>query len=164
MKLYMKQKVFSWGDKFTVWDECSRERYFVEGEVFTLGKKLHILSADREELLFIHQKLLSFLPRYYIAQNGVDVAEVVKEFTFFRNRFTVAGPDWDVQGDFFAHEYEITKNGRLVAQVSKEWFTWGDAYAIEVAPAEDDLLVLSVVLVIDAVLDAQRAAASSSAN
>ena len=42
MKLYIKQKVFSWGDKFTVKDEAGRDRYYVEGEVFTFGRKLHV--------------------------------------------------------------------------------------------------------------------------
>ncbi len=28
MKLYIKQKVFSWGDKFTVKDEAGRDRYY----------------------------------------------------------------------------------------------------------------------------------------
>ena len=30
MKLYIKQKVFSWGDKFTVKDETGRDKYFVQ--------------------------------------------------------------------------------------------------------------------------------------
>ena len=42
MKLYIKQKVFSWGDKFTVKDATGRDRYYVEGEIFTFGKKLHV--------------------------------------------------------------------------------------------------------------------------
>lgn len=35
MKLYIKQKVFSWGDKFTVKDVNGEDRYFVEGEIFS---------------------------------------------------------------------------------------------------------------------------------
>lgn len=42
MKLYIKQKVFSCGDKFTVKDEAGHDRYYVEGEIFTCGKKLHL--------------------------------------------------------------------------------------------------------------------------
>ena len=33
MKLYIKEKVFSWGDKFTVKDELGNDKYVVEGEV-----------------------------------------------------------------------------------------------------------------------------------
>ena len=42
MKLYIKQKVFSWGDKFTVKDSNGEDRYYVEGEIFSWGKKLHV--------------------------------------------------------------------------------------------------------------------------
>ena len=42
MKLYIKEKVFSWGDKFTVKDAYGEDKYIVEGEVFSWGKKLHV--------------------------------------------------------------------------------------------------------------------------
>ena len=56
MKLYIKQKVFSWKDKFFVKDEFGNDRYYVEGELFSLGKKLHIYDMNGNELAFIHQK------------------------------------------------------------------------------------------------------------
>lgn len=37
MKLYIKQKVFSWGDKFTVIDAFGYDKYIVEGEVSYLA-------------------------------------------------------------------------------------------------------------------------------
>ena len=70
MKLYIKQKVFSWGDKFTVYDENENVYFTVEGEVFTLGKKLHIYDSEGREQAFVSQKLLSFLPRFFIFRNG----------------------------------------------------------------------------------------------
>ena len=83
MKLYMKQKVFSWKDRFTVWDANGNDRYYVEGELISFGKKLHVYDVQNREVAFIHQKLFSLLPRYFVSVNGVDVAEIVKEFTFF---------------------------------------------------------------------------------
>ena len=38
MSLYLKQRVFSWGDKFSVYDENGAVKYTVEGEIFTFGK------------------------------------------------------------------------------------------------------------------------------
>ena len=35
--LYMKQRVFSWGDKFAIYDEYGNEKYFVEGHVSSFG-------------------------------------------------------------------------------------------------------------------------------
>ena len=47
MKLYLKQKVFSWGDSFTVYDENGNDKYYVEGEIFSFGKKLHIYDLSK---------------------------------------------------------------------------------------------------------------------
>ena len=40
MKLLIQEKVFSWSDRFTVRDEGGNDRYLVEGELFSWGKKL----------------------------------------------------------------------------------------------------------------------------
>lgn len=152
MKLYIKQKVFSWGDKFRIYDEYENDKYYVEGEVFTLGKKLHLYSPVDGELAYIHQKVLSFLPKYFISRNGIDVAQVIKEFTFFRQKYTVEGLGWTVSGDFLAHDYDISANGRRIASISKHWFTWGDTYEIDIASDADEIMVLCVVLIIDAVI------------
>ena len=156
MNLYIKQRFFSWGDKFAIYDANGNEKYYVEGEIFTFGKKLHLYDLCGNELAYIEQKLFSFLPKYYIRKQGYNVAEVVKEFTFFRHEYSVNGLGWTVHGDFFDHEYEITDGSTTVASVSKEWFTLGDAYEIRFEGNVDEITVLSVVLVIDACIEAEN--------
>ena len=166
MKLYIKQKVFSWGDNFRIYDEYENDMYYVKGEVFTFGKKLHLYATDGKELSYIHQKVMSFLPRYFINRNGEDIAQVIKEFTFFRQEYTVEGLGWTVEGDFWAHEYQINSERGVVATISKHWFTWGDTYEIDIADGIDEVMALSVALIIDAVIDSQRSSsgAASSSN
>lgn len=156
MDLYIKQHVFTWGDKFSIYDCNGNERYHVQGEVFTWGKKLHVLDLNGYELAYIHQKVMSWLPKYYISRNGQDIAEVIKQFTFLRSEYTVNGFGWVVKGDFFSHEYEIYYGNQCIVTVSKEWFTWGDAYQIRIAPGVDEINALAVVLIIDACLAAQN--------
>ncbi len=156
MDFYMKQKVFSIGDKFSIYDEAGNEAYHVEGEVFSFGKKLHLYDAVGNELAFIQQKVLSWLPKYYIKVGGETVAEVVKEFTLFRQEYTVPELGWKVHGSFFEHTYDISEGDTLVAAVKKEWFTWGDAYKISIAPSKDVVKALAVVLIIDACIEAQN--------
>ncbi len=153
MKLYIKQKVFSWGDKFHIYDESGTERYYVEGEVFSLGKKLHVMDMSGRELVFIRRRLLAFLPKYEIEINGKYFATVKKHFTFVKQSYTVEELGWSVTGDFWAHNYEILDGSLPVATVRKEWLSWGDAYSIETAPFADALATLAIVLVIDAALD-----------
>ena len=156
MKLYLKQKVFSWRDKFTAYDEGGGDMFYIESELFTWGKKLHVSDVLGNEVAYIEQKLFTFLPRYFITTYGVNTAEIVKNFTFFHQSYTINGPDWNAEGDFFDHEYTISSNGYIIAAVSKHWFTLGDAYEIDIADGIDIAMVLSVVLVIDACIAAQN--------
>lgn len=150
MELYMKQHIFSWGDKFTVYNPDGSDRYHVKGEVFSLGKKLHVYDLLGGEVAFIQQKFFSFLPKFYITVNDKFTAEVVKQFTFLRHEYIVNGLDWSVEGDFWAHEYSVSHDGEVIATVSKQWFTLGDAYRISILDGVDELTALCVVLVIDA--------------
>ncbi len=156
MKLYIKQKVFTWGDKFTVKDSAGVDRYFVEGEVFTLGKRLHVYNRHQQEQAYIKQQLVAWMPRYSVFVGGVQVAQVVRKFSFFTPRYYIEGLDWEVEGEFFAHEYDIRHNGRLVASISKEWMTWGDSYELNILDGVDEVMALAVVLAIDAVIDSNN--------
>ena len=156
MKLYIKQQIFSWNDHFSVYDAYENELFTVEGELFSFGKQLAILDRNGNEVYRIEQELFRFRPRYHVVRNGEIQATVVKEFSMFSPYYTVEGPGWEVQGDFFDHDYEITDAGRLVASVQKQWFTWGDTYEISVDDrAYDPVAVLAVAIIIDCVLDSQ---------
>jgi uncharacterized protein YxjI len=160
MKLYMKQKVFSWADTFTVKDSMGEDKYFIKGEAFSWGKKLHVYDRSGREVAFVRQKLWTFMPRYMVSVNGTDVAEIVKEFTFLRPKYSIIGPGWEVDGSFWEHDYEVTENGRPIVSIRKEWMTWGDTYELDIADTGNEVMALAVVLAIDCVLDAQQNANS----
>lgn len=162
MKLYIKEKVFTWGDQFTVKDERGNDRYVVEGEVFSWGKNLHVYDMTGREVAFIKQEVWSFLPRYYVFCGDRQVAEIKKEFTFFFPKYRIDGLGWEIDGSFMAHEYEITQSGRTIVSISKEWMTWGDSYELNIANPSDEIVALAVVLTIDCVMEAAATAASSS--
>jgi len=160
MKLYIKEKVFSWGDKFTVKDEYGNDKYFVQGEVLSWGKKLHVYDAWGNEVAFIKQEVFSFLPRFYVFCDNIQVAEIKKEFSFIFPRYSVSGLGWEIEGRFMAHDYEIKKGSRTIVSISKEWMTWGDSYELDIANPEDEIVALSVVLTIDCVTESATNAAA----
>jgi uncharacterized protein YxjI len=59
------------------------------------------------------------------------------------------GPDLRVQGNIVDHEYAIEQDGAKVAEVSKRWFRVRDTYGVEVAPDENDVLILAITAVLD---------------
>lgn len=155
----MRQKVFSWLDKFTVKDESGWDKYNVDSEFFSFGKKLHIYDASGKEAAFIQQKVFSFLPRYFVFVDGQQVAEITKKFTFLRPKYSIAGLGWEINGNFTAHDYAIVHDGLTIVTIHKAWMTWGDCYELDIEDARDEIVALSVVLAIDCVM---AAAASSS--
>ncbi len=156
MKLYMKQHIFTWGDRFSIYDAEGNTVYSVQGEIFTLGKKLHVYDQLQNEVALLQQELFTFFPKYRIYQGQTLTATVEKQFAFFRDEYTVDSFGWFISGDVFNHEYSINKEGCTVASVYKEWFTLGDAYAIDIASDVDPVNALAVALVIDAVISARR--------
>lgn len=155
MKLYMKQKVFSFRDKFYIKDENGEDKYYIEGELISLGKKLHIYDMAGNELAFVHEKILSFLPRFFVYSNGVQVAEIVKKLSLLRPKYVIQGLGWDIEGSYWAHDYSITQNGRQIVTIHKAWMSWGDTFELDIQSSDNEVIALAVVLAIDCVMDAR---------
>ena len=152
MRYQMRQKLFCFGDDFTIQNAADEDVFFVDGKVFTIGQKLSFQDLHGKELAFIEQKLLSWGPTYEIRRDG-QLAAVLKKhlFTLFRCAFTVdlPGPDdIEAQGGFTDMEYTFTRGAGQVAEVSKRWFNFADTYGVDIADGEDDVLILASALVI----------------
>jgi uncharacterized protein YxjI len=155
MLFRIKEKFWSWGNDFAITDEYGDARYIVDGAAFSWGDDLSFQDPDGYELARIRQKLLSFRPRYRIEIDGEIFAEVVKEFTWFKQKFTldVPGPnDYVIDGSFWQHEFTFERGGRIVATVSKDLWNWTDSYGVEIVDGEDEVAILCSCIVIDQVL------------
>lgn len=161
MDYYIKQKIFSWNDQFTVKDNQGKDVFLIEGKLFSWGKKLYVYDMAGKEVLYIEQQLWRFLPTYSLYIENEEVAVVSKEFSFFKPRYTIDGPSWKVEGSFWEHDYKIVEQGRVIADISKEWLTWGDAYALNIKDETNAVVALGVIIIIDCIIASQRAAASS---
>jgi len=153
MRLYIKQKVWSFKDRFTIKDDVERDMYYVEGELFAFAKKLRLYNRQNKEQLFIEQKLWRFLPEFDLYEDEQLVATVKKDFALLKNNYTITGPDWHIEGSVMAHDYVI-KDGRnnVVADINKKWLSWGDTYEINIRDEESVSVLLGIVVVIDAVI------------
>ena len=140
------------GDDFQIYDENQKPVFLVDGKAFSWGDNLSVQDLDGRELAEIKQSLTFLKPKYQIEKGGRLFAEVVKEFSWFNKQFTldVPGPnDYEINGDFWEHEYYFTRNGKTVAEVTKKFFSWTDTYGIEIVEGEDVISILSTVIVID---------------
>lgn len=150
MKLYFKQRFFSWFDSYDIYDEAGNIVYTVEGKL-SWGHKLHILDAAGRHIATVREEILTLLPRFsmYIGEDYIGC--ISKKLTFFRPKFEIDCRGWCVQGDFLGWDYQVLDaSGCLVSTVSKELLHWTDTYVISVVRAEDALSALMLTLAIDA--------------
>ena len=153
MRYVMKQKLLSWGDDYYIKDENDRDVYFVDGKAFAFGAQLSFQDLERNELAFIKEKVFALGKTFEIVRDGAVAAVVKKEFfAVFHHRFTVDVPgpdDLEAEGDFLDHEYTFKRGDRVVATVSKRWFSWTDTYGVEIDDGEDPVLILASAVVVD---------------
>jgi len=88
-----------------------------------------------------------------IERDGKTVATIKKALVSpLRDRYSIeveGGPDLEAKGNIVEHEYEFKRDGDKIAEVSKRWFRMRDTYGIEVAPDENDALILACTVCID---------------
>ena len=81
MRLLIKQRVFSWTDTFDIYDEAGNPKYFVKGEFFSLGHRLHVYDASGQEIGLVRGKL-ALLPEGRLSVCTVEASRVSKRVLF----------------------------------------------------------------------------------
>lgn len=149
MKLYFKQRFFSWFDSYDIYYEDGSVAYSVEGKL-SWGHCLHILDASGQHIATLQERVLTFLPKFDLYVGEECVGTICKELTLFHPSFVLDFCGWTVDGSFLEWDYTISDQGRQVASISKELLHWTDTYTIDVNEPGDALYALMVVLAIDA--------------
>ena len=150
MKLLFKQRFFSWFDSYDIYDEAGNTMFVVKGEL-AWGHLLRIYDASGNEVGYIKEKVLTWLPKFEMYIGDHYAGCISKEFTFFKPKFNIDYNGWHIDGDWLEWDYTILNSaGHGIAAVSKEIWNWTDTYVIDVHNPQDSLCALMLVLAIDA--------------
>jgi len=156
----IRERLFRLGEDSDITDEAGQPVLHVDGKVLSLHGRLILRDPAGGEAGQVHRKLAALRPAYEITIDGKDVAEVRKHlFTAFGERFTIhvhGAGDMEIDGDLLSHEFTIQRDGHTVATISRRWLSMTASYAVDVAPGEDDVLILASVLAVDLAIDAEH--------
>jgi uncharacterized protein YxjI len=156
----IRERMFRLGEDSDITDEAGQPVLHVDGKVLSLGGRLILRDPAGREAGQVYRKLAALRPTYEISIGGKDVAEVRQHlFTPLGERFTIGvhgGGGMEIDGDLLSHEFTIQRDGQSVATISKRWLSMTASYAVEVAPGEDDVLILASVLALDLAIDAEH--------
>ncbi|AST93571.1 hypothetical protein BC6307_21025 [Sutcliffiella cohnii] len=159
-ELFIKQKVFSISEKFTVKDVQQEDVYYVEGSFMKIPKTFSVMNTNREEVALITKKVFSFLPKFFVEVNGREVVTINKEWSFFKARYSISAEGIEVIGNWWDMDFQVLQHGKVIGKVNKEWFTWGDSYKVQILDEKMEKTIIAIVVAIDCV-KADEAAASS---
>jgi uncharacterized protein YxjI len=152
-KYRMHEKMFSIGDDYWIENDAGERVFKVNGKALRIRDTFIIEDPAGTELFKVQEKKLHIRDTMDIEVDGRTVARVKKALiTPLRERFSIdveGGEDLEAKGNIVDHEYKIERDGKKIAEVSKRWFRIRDTYGIEIAPEQDDALILAVTVCID---------------
>jgi uncharacterized protein YxjI len=150
----MREKMVSIGDDFWIENNHGQKVFKVDGKALRVRDTLKFEDTHGRELCMIQEKKVRIKDTMNIeGPDGNTLASIKKAIiTPVRDRWTVKignGPDMEVQGNIVDHEYKIEEGRSKVAEVSKKWFRVRDTYGVEIAPGQNDVVILAITVGID---------------
>ena len=149
----MREKLFAIGEDFWIQNEAGERAFKVDGKALRARDTFILKDASGDDLFKAQKKALHVRDTMKVERNGDTVATIKKALiTPLRDRFDIeveGGSDLEAKGNITDHEYKIERDGDRIAEVSKRWFRVRETYGIEIAPGEDDALILATTVCID---------------
>ena len=150
----IRQNLIAIGDDFWIENEAGQKVFKVDGKVLRIRKTLVFEDAHGKKLAQIQERLLAIKDTMAVEDANGDQIAVIKKALIapLRDRWSVNvrnGPDLNVQGNILDHEYTVKQGRTQVAEVSKKWLSLTDSYGVEVAPGQNDIIILAVAIAID---------------
>lgn len=150
IKLYFKQKIFSFRKRASIYDENGDTIFKIEGE-FSFIPRIHIYDEHDNEVAFIKQKLFAWLPKFFVFINRNKVAEISKKFTWFKQVYNIKGINWLVKGNIWGYDFDLFSDKIKIAHVHKVWMSWGNRFEINVLNDENVVMVIAMVVALSCV-------------
>ena len=155
MKLYIRRKTTWHNDSeiFAVATEDGKMKYDMKVQTL-LAKQIRLLDADKNEVAVIKQVLKSLMPRYDLFIGGEKLLTVSKKLHILPKYELDSG--WDIRLGVMIHNYELLKDGTVVARVSNPRMSWGEAYEIDIPDPRWEAAAVALTVAIECGIGAEK--------
>ena len=150
----MREKLVDVGDDFWIENGAGRKIFKIDGKAVRVRDTFAIKDANGRTVAQIQERMLRVKDDMEVEDGRSRRAASVKKAVIdpVRDRYTVqikGGPDLEVKGNILDHEYKIGEGRHQVAEVSKKWFRVRDTYGVEIAPGQDDGVILAITVCLE---------------
>ena len=144
----VQEKIFSIGDDFWITDDGGNRVFLVDGKALRLRQTFELKDTSGQILATVHKKLIAVRDTMEIEHDGQVVATVRKALIsplHHRSAIELAdGSQLEAVGNILDKEFDIQDAGGPIAHISRRWFRIRDTYGVDVAPGQNDALVLCI--------------------
>ncbi len=145
--------MFSIGDDFWITDAAGNRVFLVDGKALRLRQTFELKDAAGTIVATVRKKLIAIRDAMEIEHDGAVVATVRKAMIsplHHRSIIDLAdGSQLEAVGNLVDKEFDILAAGQPIAHVSRAWFRLRDTYGVDVAPGENDALILAIAVCLD---------------
>jgi len=153
MRYLVRERLFSISDDSWVTDERGDKVFLVDGKALRLNETFELKDASGAILATIRKKFLAFTDTMEIEHDGAVAATVRKTlFSPLHHRAVIDIPgrgELEAVGNIIDKDFEIRDGGQAIAQISRSWFRIRDTYGVDVAPGENDALIICIAICLD---------------
>ncbi len=154
----MQEKLMSFRDKVWIMNTKGDKLGYFEGKLISIGNTYRLRTMDDKAILTAHEKAISLKNEYqfYWGEERDDkklIGKLKKKVISIKPKFWFEGPDekelFTMKGNIFKLKYEINKNGKQIAEISKKLFKIRDTYGVRIsneASDDDTMLILGIVI------------------
>ena len=156
MKLFIKNKLFSFGGGSFVTNEAGENVYRIKGKIFSPTRKKIVKDMQGETLYKVRNKWFNFFfnKAYIYDAEGEKIAKLTNDgITGLK---LVDNPDDITISRGLKLKREIYKNGECVGYVTRNITFVRDSFTLEINDNEDIAFFVALVIAIDNIKDKDR--------
>ena len=152
MRLYLQRKTSWFNDNFLcVADENREQLYDLNSSIMLMKKTIRILDENKNNVAVVKQELKSLTPKYSVYVNNEKRVTVKKLLNPIIPKYELEGDGWEYQLNMLTGQYDIYKNGNLIATVTREEYCNRPDRTIDIVDcaADDQITVLALIVAIE---------------
>lgn len=154
MRYLVRERLFDFKEDFWVTDERGDRVFYARSKLVSLHHTLVLEDARGHKLASIKHKLLTFLDSMNIEHDGRVVATVHRAvFSPLHHRSIIELHDEGIKleavGNIIDKDFEVRYGRHAVARISRKWFRLRDTYGVDVAPGQNDALMIAIAICLD---------------
>ena len=135
-------------------EDAEGGRWFqVDAKALAVLERFILRDLHGREVASLRQRELRGENATDIERQGATVATVRRVRAGLRHHFVIDVQNrmsLDVHGQVGRHEYEIRRDREVIATVSERWFRTPRTYGVEIAPDEDEAMILAATIALEA--------------